>query len=59
MCILNFIFVCLQREEHKVVARASFKMPLGEPVDVSEAQDGGILKVQFLKNYNLLSKNTP
>ena len=57
MCILNFIFVCLQREEHKVVA--SFKMSLGEPVDVSEAQDGGILKVQFLKNYNLLSKNTP
>ena len=49
--------MCLQREEDKVVA--SFKMSIGEPVDVSEAQDGGILKVQFLKNYNLLSKNTP
>ena len=35
-------------------------MSLGEPVDVSEAQDGGIMKVQFPKNNNLLTKySTP
>ena len=34
-------------------------MSLGEPVDVSEAQDGGIMKVQFPKNNNLLTKCTP
>ena len=33
-------------------------MSLGEPVDVSEAQDGGIMKVQFPKNNNLLTKYT-